>query len=141
MRRIPNVKSVMTPFPYSIERERPLEEALQMMRDHDFRHLPVVDGGKLVGVLSERLLGKMAEVDRTFPPETLVRDAPIGEAYAVALDERLDNVVLAMADRHLGSAVVVREGRVVGIFTSTDACRYLGEVLRSDFPVRGDDVA
>jgi acetoin utilization protein AcuB len=138
MRRIPNIKAVMTPFPYSIEIERPLRDAVAMMREHDFRHLPVVDDGRLVGVLSERLLGQAAGSARE---DARVRDAPMAEAYVVGLDERLDNVVLAMAERHLGSALVVREGRVVGIFTSTDACRHLGEVLRSDFPVGGDDVA
>jgi len=140
MRRIPNIKSVMTPFPYSIGIDRPLAEALAMMKEHGFRHLPVVENGVLVGVASERHLRQVTGRTGT-EAEPLVRDAPIGEAYVVGLDERLDNVVLAMAQRHLGAAVVARGGRVVGIFTSTDACRYLGEVLRSEFPVGGDDVA
>ncbi len=141
MKRIPTIKSVMTPFPYSIGLDRPLAEALEMMREHGFRHLPVVDGSKLVGVLSERLLGEIAERARTSTGPLRVRDAPMAKAYVASLDERLDNVVLAMADRHLGSALVVRNRQVVGIFTSTDACRYLGEILRSEFPVGGDDVA
>lgn len=141
MRRIPNVKNVMTPFPYSVETTRPLAEALAMMKEHEFRHLPVVEAGELVGVLSERLLGPYVARLKEAPEGLSVQDAPIAEAYSIGLDERLDNVVLAMAKRHLGSAVVVKDGRVVGIFTSTDACRYLGEVLRSDFPVGGNDVA
>ena len=141
MLRIPIVKSVMTPFPYSIEVDRPLEEALDMMKEHDFRHLPVVEGGELVGVLSERHLGQVAETARGSGRELLVSDVPIGEACVVDIEERLDNVVMAMAESHRGSAVVLKSGRVAGIFTSTDACRYLVEVLRSEFPVGGDDVA
>ncbi len=141
MKRIPTVKSVMTPFPYSIGIDEPLTAAAEMMREHEFRHLPVVKGGELVGVLSERLVGEAAERGKQSASRLKVRDAPIGEAYIVGLEEPLDNVVLRMADRHLGSALVVKEGRLAGIFTSTDACRCLGEYLRSEFPVGGDDVA
>ncbi|MFQ5527750.1 MAG: HPP family protein [Thermoanaerobaculia bacterium] len=141
MRKIPNVKSVMTPFPYSVETDRPLSEALEMMATHDFRHLPVVESGELVGVLSERLVGPFVARPSASEGDLLVRDAPMAEAYVAGLDEPLDNVVVAMAERHLGSAVVVKNGRVAGIFTSTDACRYLAKVLRSEFPVGGNEVA
>jgi acetoin utilization protein AcuB len=141
MKRTPTVKGVMTPFPYSIGIDEPLAAAVAMMTGHGFRHLPVVEGGELVGVLSERLVREASERAKQSGGQPTVRDAPIGEAYIVGLEEPLDNVVLAMADRHLGSALVVKDGRLAGIFTSTDACRCLGEYLRSEFPVGGDDVA
>jgi len=131
----------MTPFPYSIGIDEPLAAAADMMSEHQFRHLPVVEGTELVGVLSERLVREAIERARQTGSESIVRDAPVLEAYVVGLDAQLDNVVLAMADRHLSSALVVKNGRLAGIFTSTDACRCLGEHLRSDFSVGGDDVA
>lgn len=141
MKRIPTIKSVMTPFPYSIGIDQPLAAAVEMMKEHGFRHLPVVEGEQLIGVLSERLVREASERARQTDSAPSVRDAPILEAYVVDLDARLDNVVLAMADRHLGSALVVKDGRLAGIFTSTDACRCLGEYLQSEFPVGGDEVA
>jgi len=50
----------------------------------------------------------------------------------------LDHVLMEMADRHIGSVLVVREKRLAGIFTVTDACRRFGEFLRATFPP-GDD--
>ena len=44
----------MTPFPYSIDVDAPLAAAHQLMREHAFRHLPVTEGGALVGMLSDR---------------------------------------------------------------------------------------
>lgn len=141
MKRIPSIKRVMTPFPYSIGIDQPLAVAVEIMNQHDFRHLPVVEDDQLVGVLSERLVREASERAKQAGGAASVRDAPILEAYVVELDAQLDNVVLAMADQHLGSALVVKNGRLVGIFTSTDACRCFGEYLRSEFPVGGDDVA
>jgi CBS domain-containing protein len=71
-----------------------------------------------------------------------VRDVRCHEAYIVELSEPLDIVVLHMARHRIDSALVVRNQRLVGIFTMTDACRFLGELLGSLFPRgQGDDVA
>ncbi|MFO1414585.1 MAG: CBS domain-containing protein [Burkholderiales bacterium] len=48
------VVTVMTPSPYTIESDEPFGAALIVMHDHGFRHLPVVEGGKLVGIVSAR---------------------------------------------------------------------------------------
>lgn len=141
MKRIPAMKSVMTPFPYTIGIDDSLAGAAEMMREHGFRHLPVIEGSKLVGVLSERRVREAIERTRHSEEAPRVRDVEALEAYVVDLDAQLDNVALAMADRHLDSALVVKNDRLVGIFTSTDACRCLGEYLRSEFSVGGDDVA
>jgi CBS domain-containing protein len=44
-----------------------------------------------------------------------------------------------MAERHLGSALVTRGGKLVGIFTTTDACRALARLLREQHPYDGPD--
>ncbi len=129
----------MTPFPYSVGIDEPLETAARKMSGHGFRHLPVMDGSTLVGVLSERLLRQAVERAKSSGHEATVRDVAMSDAYVVGLEERLDSVVLGMAERHVGAALVVKNDRLAGIFTSTDACRYLGELLRSEFPLGGGD--
>ena len=47
----------------------------------------------------------------------------------VDLHTRLDQVVIEMAKRRVGSALVVRDGRLAGILTATDVCRLYGELL------------
>ena len=57
------------------------------------------------------------------------------------LSEPLDVVLRRMVQANVESALVVKEGRLVGIFTRTDACRCFGELLRSLFPRGHDDDA
>jgi acetoin utilization protein AcuB len=132
---MPAVKSVMTPFPWSIDVEEGLDEAKAMMAERGIRHLPVSEDGELVGVLSERdLLNRDAE-------DLTVEDACRRDAYIVDRATPLARVAFEMARRRIGSALVTREGKLVGIFTSTDACRSLGELLHSLFPGGGNDAA
>lgn len=141
--RIPLVKAVMTPFPYSIGPDARLASARRMMEEHDIRHLPVVDGEQLVGIVSDRELrlflapdsGEL--VDRSLK----VRDICETEVYIVELTERLDGVIDGMLKRRVGSAIVTKAGRVVGIFTSVDACRYLRTMLTDFFPTDDSHVA
>ena len=52
-------------------------------------------------------------------------------AFIVNADECLEEVAMTMADKQIGSALVVEEDRLVGIFTATDACKYLSLCLRN----------
>ncbi len=115
-----------------------------MMAEHGIRHLPVKEGTKLVGVVSDRDIKQTLDPELGLPPKEAlcVRDVSVREAYLVDLDERLDNVLMELADRHIDCALVVRDDRLAGIFTTTDACRVFGEYLRSLFsPGTGDDAA
>ena len=131
-RRMPSIKLLMTPFPYSIESGAELERARRMMAEHDFHHLPVVDGDEPVGVISARDLELAARRSR---PITVGEVAE--EAFVVDLNTPADLVLESMAERHLGAAVVVKEDRLAGIFTPTDATSLFADFLRSVFPPRG----
>ena len=138
---IPVIKAVMTPFPYSIELDSPLVEARRMMADHGIRHLPVTQGRRLVGVVSERDVQRALDSGPAPGASARVRDAYRSDVYAVQLGERLDAVLLRMAARGLGSAVVLKGDRIAGIFTTTDACRCFAEFLRDQLPGGGDEAA
>jgi acetoin utilization protein AcuB len=142
--RMPTVKVAMTPFPWSIDIEAPLSDAREMMDEHEIHHLPVTEHGGLVGVISGRevALGTAIAEARDPRREALVREACVLHAYAVEDTEPLDGVLAIMAHERLGSALVTRRGKLVGVLTVTDACRLLAEWLRSCFPeTRDDDVA
>jgi acetoin utilization protein AcuB len=143
MSRIPAIKAVMTPFPFSIDADDDLAEARRRMVQHGIRHLPVLAGGAPIGILSNRDLER---AEAAMAVAGGARAGRVGDvcrfpAYAVSLDEPVDNVLAHMATERLGSALVLRGDKVVGIFTTTDACRLFAEYLRRDFPTDGDDAA
>jgi len=119
----------MTPAPLHIRPGQTLAEAHRLMRKNRIRHLPVVDRGKLVGIVSQRDLMLIETLPDVRPEEVPVEDAMIGQVFAVTPGASLGGVASRMAGRKLGAAVVVENGRVVGVFTVTDACRALAEVI------------
>ncbi len=131
MKHSPQVVAFMTPFPYSIDIDAPLAVGHQMMRDHNFRHLPVTAGGAIVGVLTDRDIKLVLGPDFGSPPERelKVRDAYVEEPCVVSASAPVAKVARTMAERHIGSAIVTKNDKLVGIFTVTDACRALAEVL------------
>ena len=95
------------------------------------------------GVCAERdillLLGTdPVEGDRRQPPVTA---AMVKDTYIVDMDTRLDEVLNHMAEHHLGSAIVTRRGKLVGVFTVTDACRHFAEFLQEQVRRSGGDDA
>lgn len=141
MRRVPRIKSVMTPFPYSVAADATLAEAQALMAAHHVRHLPVKKGTSLIGVISEREVDFALDRQRGNVDLGLrVRDVASLDVYVVDLSTPLDEVLAHMARSHVGCALVRKGTRLVGVFTTTDACRLFGEFLRGqdDWP---DDVA
>lgn len=115
----------MTVSPIVIGMERTLADAHRIMRDHGIRHLPVVDAGRLVGVVSQRDLYLAETVKGVDPATDAVREAMSTEPYAVPPDAPLDEVAATMAERKLGSAIIVDRGSVIGLFSTVDALRAL----------------
>jgi CBS domain-containing protein len=125
------MSEAMTSQPVTIGRDQTLEVAHRMMRDHGVRHLPVLEHGELVGVISQRDLYFLESIAGVDLEKDRVDDGMSTDTYAVAPDETLERVLAVMAERKLGSAVVLERGRVIGIFTATDALRMLAKELRT----------
>lgn len=144
LKHIPAVLTVMTPFPFTVNADDSAAVASQMMAEHAIRHLPVIERGQLIGVISDRDIRRALLGSGSPDAETLrVGDICALEVYVIDIGERLDSVLLHMSETHIGSALVMKEDRLAGIFTMTDACHHFGELLRSRFPLSegGDDVA
>jgi acetoin utilization protein AcuB len=123
------VKHFMSSSPHTIGHEQPLTAAHKIMREHDIRHLPVLDGGRLAGMLSQRdlyLIESLRDVD---PERVNVSEAMSTEVFAVGPDTTIRTIVSEMAVHKYGSAVVVERDKVVGVFTTTDALAVFAGVL------------
>jgi acetoin utilization protein AcuB len=137
------VKNRMTQEPVTITPDDLLIRASHSMRSGGFRRLPVVSGGKLVGIISERDLrehrghlehtkvnGVMTENPRTISPET-----PVEEAARI------------MMEQQIGGMPVVEDGRLVGVITVTDVMNAFldmmgaskGGTTRIDFILEGEE--
>ena len=68
-----------------------------------------------------------------------VRDVAVYSAYVVDLNTPLSTVLMEMAERRIGSALITRNGELCGIFTSTDACREFGKHLGREEGTLDDD--
>lgn len=144
MDHIPSIGSVMTPFPFVVQVDDSVLAARALMVEHQVRHLPVKDGDRLLGVLTDRDLKRALDPSLGLPPkeELFVRDVFVPDAYVVDVREPLDDVLDHLSSQHLGSALVTKNQRLVGIFTLTDAARLYCRHLRSLFPSHsGDEVA
>lgn len=112
-----------------ISLETSLPQARKLMEFHGIRHLPVLDGDNIVGLLSERDLGKLEGFPMVNLDLVSVPDAMVEDPYVVDPDTPLLEVVRQMRSRRYGSAIVADAGRVVGIFTATDALDVLVDML------------
>lgn len=119
----------MTPSVHTIALESTLPKARDLMRQHGIRHLPVLDGGKLVGLLSDRDLARLEGFPMIDFDLVSVPDAMSTELFTVSPDAPARDVARTMHERRYGSAIVAEGSAVLGIFTTTDALRVLADVL------------
>jgi acetoin utilization protein AcuB len=123
------VSDYMTQAPVCVQLDADLEVALRLMQEHRIRHLPVMDGKGLCGIVSDR---DLSVIESLLPDEwarICVAEAMTPEPYTVPPDSALWEVAKCMAGEKLGCAVVVGDdGQVLGLFTTTDALRVLAEL-------------
>lgn len=125
------VEEFTTPNPVTANEDTGVAELRELMREHGIRHMPIVRGDTVVGVVSERDLKVLTALE----PErqSLVRAADLmsPDPVSVRLNDRLDDVAFRMSERKIGSVIVLDDdGRFYGIFTATDALNALIEVIR-----------
>ncbi len=139
--KMPPVGAVMTPFPHFVRADESLAEVERLMAEHDIRHVPVQEEGRVVGVISERDLRALARPAlRPAEVEKLrAGDILTPEPYVVDFGTPLAEVVSEMAERRIGSAIVVRRGKLAGIVSVVDVCHVLASVLELYFPSPGGD--
>jgi CBS domain-containing protein len=125
------VEEVMTADPSTLDPAATVGDAYALMREHGFRHVPVVESGLLLGVISMTDVGHLgARV-----PELLAM--PLHEVMSrnlvtVAPGESVSAAAATMASRKINCLLVVVDGRLVGIVTTYDLLDALARRLRDD---------
>ena len=123
------IKDYMTPSPHTIGAAKSLAYAEKKMHELGVRHLPVLKGGELVGILSDRDIKFVEAMDDMSPEEITVEQAASDEPYSVQLDATLKDVCSVMAEKKYGSVLVMEGVKLVGIFTWIDALKAFTSVL------------
>ena len=107
MKAIPTVKKFMTYVPKSIGFDQSLEHASEFMKKLHMRHLPVLNGGKLVGILTDRDINLVLSFKDVDPSTTKVEEAYTPDPYITSPNTPLNEVVAHMAEKKYGCALVV----------------------------------
>lgn len=124
------VRSFMTASPETIAGDLTLAQARDRMFQLGAHHLPVVDNGELVGVLSDRDISG-AEVHGSDLERLSVRRVMSAVPFTCGPEAHLRAVAAEMAQHRHGSAIVVdpnHPGHVLGVFTTTDALTALAQL-------------
>jgi acetoin utilization protein AcuB len=135
--RMPPVSAAMTPFPHFVERNDSVARIEQIMSEHQIRHVPVKNGDEIIGIISQRDLRRLVNpaLPATDKNKILAEHILVPDPYVVDLHTPLNVVLRAMVARKIGTAIVVRHGRLAGIVTVTDVCRDLAAILEASFGV------
>ena len=129
VRQYPEIRAYMTSAPHTIGRNRSLAVAAKTMRDHQVRHLPVLDGGQIVGIVSQRDIFLVESLPGVNPTDVRVEEAMVEDVFTVPPGTPVGEAIETMIDRKLGSAIVCEGERVLGVFTTVDALRALHDLL------------
>ncbi len=129
--RVP-VEEFTTPDPVTAGEDMTIDELRQLMEIHGIRHLPVIRGNTVVGVVSDRDVRLVAGLTVAEKLQVRAADIMAADPLTVKSTAPLDEVAYAMSEKKVGSAIVNDEqGRFLGIFTSIDALNALIEIVRN----------
>ena len=132
------VREFMTTSLVTLEPESFMEEAILLEMRRKIRHIPIVDNGKLVGIVTDRdikrampslLTGTDRETHERVMKGTKVSQIMTKSPLTTSPDTPLKDAVKVLCDRKFGALPVVQGGAVVGILTETDLLRAFLKVL------------
>lgn len=125
------VEEYTSPCPDTVTSNTTVDEIIKIMDGHEFRHLPVVDDGKLVGIISQRDIISM--LGRGFANQITAAEIMTDRPYTVYESTPIEEVAYSMSENKFGCALVLDSNqKLAGIFTTTDALNALIEVVRGD---------
>jgi len=113
-----------------------LQDAYRTMREKGFRHLPVLEGERLAGVVTDRdlRLATSALAPVPFPADSSVSAIMCREPLTANAEDAVEDAARVMRERKIGCLPVVDDGRVIGIITGIDLLDALIRMTGIDKP-------
>lgn len=130
---MPKISKYMTTLPHSINFECTVNEAVKVMEHRRVRHLPVMKNQKILGIVSDRDIKSIFAFAGADPDVIKVGDICSDYPYITQPNALINEVATEMAAKKFGSALVLDNGKLVGIFTATDACQALSDICEQRF--------
>ena len=119
-----SIRDVMTSNPCTIDAEKPVAYAAKMMRDEDVGLAPIVEGDKLVGMLTDRDIAIRVVAEGRDPDQVKVRDVASKQVVTIDPQQDLDAALRIMAEHQVRRLPVVEEdGQLVGVVAQADIAR------------------
>jgi len=128
------VREIMMGSPVTLKPEDTLDLANDVISLGRIRHIPVVDDGRLVGILTDRdligaaasqIFGLKQKNKSALLKSVLIKEVMRKRVVTVAPETPIKDVAHLMADKKIGCVPVVSAGAVVGLVTTTDILRYV----------------
>jgi CBS domain-containing protein len=118
------IREVMTSNPRTVEANAPVIEAAKLMRDEDVGIVPIVEGDRLVGTITDRDVAIRVVAEGKDPQSTTVSDIASTQLVTIDPQQDLDEALRLMAQHQVRRLPVVEEdGRLVGIVAQADVAR------------------
>jgi len=118
------IKDVMTSNPCSIDAEKSVAYAAKMMREEDVGLAPIVEGDKLIGMLTDRDIAIRVVAEGRNPEQVKVADVASKQVVTIDPQQDLDEALRIMAEHQVRRLPVVEEGgKLVGVVAQADIAR------------------
>ena len=116
-----SIREVMTANPSSVEPSTPVAQVAQLMQQENVGSVPIVEGGKLVGTITDRDITIRIVAEGKDPQATTVGEVASRDLVTVDPQQNLDEALRLMAQHQVRRLPVVEEdGRLVGIVAQAD---------------------
>ena len=130
--RVP-VSQIMAKALIVITPNKKVSEAYELFKEYGIRHIPVVEGTKLVGVISKNDLSKVGYVTKDTTEEAVleiysayeVKDIMVKNPVSITTETNIKEAAELLAEQSFHSLPVTENGDVAGIITTTDLIKYL----------------
>ena len=131
------VREIMMGSPVTLKPDETLDLANDVISLGRIRHIPIMEDGRLVGVLSERdmmgaatttIFGLKRKSKSALLKSVLIKDVMKKKVVTVKPDTPIKDAAHLMKEKKIGCVPVVNEGSLVGLVTTTDILRYVENV-------------